>query len=227
MRAFAADVMAAAGCSAAEADIVAEVLVEADMRGVYSHGVMRLTPYTEWIREGRMRPGAEIREVASSPAMAVLDAGAAVGPLSAAVGVDRAVELAKAGATGFVFVAERHALRSGGALGAARGGARLHRVLRQQRWRRGGRAGLRQPGGGPHQRSQSPGRSPAGATSGARGRHGGGRGRDGQGASGAGRRHVDSSRLGRGRGRSARPPTPPRWQTSFRSPVPRASASGS
>ena len=104
MRAFAADVMAAVGCSAAEADIVAKVLVEADMRGVYSHGVMRLTPYTEWIREGRMRPGAEIREVASSPAMAVLDAGAAVGPLSAAVGVDRAVELAKAGATGFVFV---------------------------------------------------------------------------------------------------------------------------
>ena len=104
MRAFAAKVMAAAGCSAAEADIVAEVLVEADLRGVFSHGVMRLTPYTEWIREGRMRPGAEIREVASSPAMAVLDAGAAVGPLSAAVGVDRAVELAKAGATGFVFV---------------------------------------------------------------------------------------------------------------------------
>ena len=104
MRAFAAAVMAAAGCSAAEADIVAEVLVEADLRGVFSHGVMRLTPYTEWIREGRMRPGAEIREVASSPAMAVLDAGAAVGPLSAAVGVDRAVELAKAGATGFVFV---------------------------------------------------------------------------------------------------------------------------
>ena len=35
MRAFAAEVMAAAGCSAAEADIVAEVLVEADLRGVY------------------------------------------------------------------------------------------------------------------------------------------------------------------------------------------------
>ena len=104
MRTFAADVMAAAGCSAAEAAIVAEMLVEADMRGVYSHGVMRLTPYTEWIGEGRMRPGAEIREVVSAPAIAVFDAEWALGPVSAARGVDRAVELALAGAAAFVFV---------------------------------------------------------------------------------------------------------------------------
>lgn len=104
MRTFAADVMAAAGCSAEEAESVADVLVEADLRGLFSHGVMRLTLYTDWIREGRMRPGAEIREVVSGPAVAVLDADGALGPVSAARGVDRAVELALAGAAAFVFV---------------------------------------------------------------------------------------------------------------------------
>jgi len=104
MLTFAADVMAAAGCSPEEAASVADVLVEADLRGLFSHGVMRLTLYTDWIREGRMRPGAEIREVVSGPAVAVLNADGAPGPVSAARGVDRAVELALAGAAAFVFV---------------------------------------------------------------------------------------------------------------------------
>lgn len=104
MRVFATKVMAAAGCTAAEAELVADMLVEADLRGVFSHGVMRVTSYAEMISNGRMRPGAEIREVVSRPSVAVLDANNAVGPVSAALGVDRAVELAKAGATGFVFV---------------------------------------------------------------------------------------------------------------------------
>ncbi len=104
MRAFAAEVMTAAGCTAPEAELVADVLVEADLRGVFSHGVMRVTSYAEMIDDGRMRPGAEVREVTSRGSVAVLDANNAVGPVSAALGVDRAVELAKAGATGFVFV---------------------------------------------------------------------------------------------------------------------------
>jgi LDH2 family malate/lactate/ureidoglycolate dehydrogenase len=96
--------MAAAGCTNPEAELVADVLVEADLRGVFSHGVMRLTSYAEMIKDGRMRPGAEIREVISHGSVVVLDANHSVGPVSAAFGIDRAIELATAGATAFVFV---------------------------------------------------------------------------------------------------------------------------
>ena len=104
MRAFIAEVMKSAGCTSTEAMIVADVLVEADMRGVFSHGVMRTTSYVEMIDDGRMQPSAQIEEVSSGPAVAVLNANHAVGPVSASFGIDRAIELAKAGATGFVFV---------------------------------------------------------------------------------------------------------------------------
>ena len=210
MRAFAAEVMAAAGCSAAEADIVAEVLVEADLRGVYlargdaAHAVHRVD--SRWPDAPRRRDSGSCIESGDGRARRRGGCRSAIrrrrrGPRGGAC---------EGGRHGLRLRAERHALRSGGALGAARGGPRLHWVLCQQRRRRGRRAGLWQSGGGPDQRPHRVG-DPRQATSGAGGRHGRRRGRDGQGASGAGRRHVDSSRLGRGRGRPARPPTPPRW----------------
>ena len=104
VRAYATAVMAAAGCVDAEAALVADVLVEADLRGVFSHGLMRLTPYTEEIAEGKMRPGATIPELHAGPAFAVFDAQQALGPCSAKVAMERAIDLARQGAAAFAFV---------------------------------------------------------------------------------------------------------------------------
>ncbi len=104
MRAFAQAVMTAAGCSEAEAELVADVLLEADLRGLFSHGVMRLTSYSGDIAEGRTRPGAVIRELRSGPAFAMFDAELALGPSSSKLAMERAIRLAKQGATAFTFV---------------------------------------------------------------------------------------------------------------------------
>ena len=104
MRVFATDVMAAAGCPGSEAALVADVLLEADLRGVFSHGVTRLTTYALDIKEGRVRPGAEVREQRAGPAFAVYDAQQAPGASSSTTGMQRAIALAHDGATAFVFV---------------------------------------------------------------------------------------------------------------------------
>src|SRR5262245_44513845 len=65
---FARDLLAAAGASADEAALVAEGLVDSNLCGHDSHGVMRVLEYVEQIRLGELVPGAELgvrRETAS------------------------------------------------------------------------------------------------------------------------------------------------------------------
>jgi uncharacterized oxidoreductase len=52
-------VMAAVGCSPSVAAEVAEHLVDADLHGVYSHGIFRVIQYAERAREGHYDPAAE------------------------------------------------------------------------------------------------------------------------------------------------------------------------
>ena len=47
-------IFAAAGCSAAEATRVAEHLVEANLVGHDSHGVIRIARYIQWLQEGKV-----------------------------------------------------------------------------------------------------------------------------------------------------------------------------
>lgn len=63
-----------AGMDADDAFLVADALVLADMRGVHSHGVMRLPVYVERIRRGGLNPRAKPRILRETAAMAVLDA---------------------------------------------------------------------------------------------------------------------------------------------------------
>jgi LDH2 family malate/lactate/ureidoglycolate dehydrogenase len=56
---FGTGVMQAVGCQPAIAREIAEHLVDADLCGVYSHGVFRLDWYAERAQAGRFAPGAE------------------------------------------------------------------------------------------------------------------------------------------------------------------------
>ena len=57
------DIFGKLGASTEEARIVAEHLVEASLCGVDSHGMMRIPQYVQDVREGTIRPGAEIRDL--------------------------------------------------------------------------------------------------------------------------------------------------------------------
>ena len=54
--ALVAAIMEGGGCSAAEARTVAQRLVDSNLVGHDSHGVLRVAKYLEWVRDGTLKP---------------------------------------------------------------------------------------------------------------------------------------------------------------------------
>lgn len=67
-------IFAAAGMRPELARIVAELLVEANLVGHDSHGVIRIPQYLGQVEAGDMMPDAAIEVVHEAPTLAVLDA---------------------------------------------------------------------------------------------------------------------------------------------------------
>jgi LDH2 family malate/lactate/ureidoglycolate dehydrogenase len=105
LRAFAVRVLVAVGVPEADADLVADALVAANLEGVDTHGVSRLAIYTRRVRAGLINPRPHLRWTHPAPALADLDADNALGPVAATTAVDEAVRLAKAEGVGMVIVA--------------------------------------------------------------------------------------------------------------------------
>ena len=93
------------GVPPSEAQILADTLVEADLRGVHSHGVMRLPIYVRRIRAGVVSPEARTTVTANGPAFAQIDAHNSLGQIASVRGMDLAVEKARATGVGVVGVA--------------------------------------------------------------------------------------------------------------------------
>ena len=106
-------VFEAVGFSAGAARSVAEALVEADMRGVASHGTMLVPMYIDRIRAGSVSRREQAEVVVDAGAIAVLDAGHALGQLTGDQAMALAVE--KASAFGIGAVTVRRAFHFGGA----------------------------------------------------------------------------------------------------------------
>ena len=102
--AFAEAVFAQMGCSPAHAHMAAENLVAADLRGIDSHGVARLSGYYRLYQAGRLRGDADYRWVHQTPATATLDAGGGLGLVAAQLAMAKAIEMARAVGTGWVAV---------------------------------------------------------------------------------------------------------------------------
>ncbi len=105
MRQFVTQVFMTQALPREEAAIVADHLVEADLRGVYSHGVIRVEPYIARLRAGGMNPKPDIRVVRETPGTAVVDGDNGAGQV---VGV-RAMQvaIAKAKQVGVSYVGAR------------------------------------------------------------------------------------------------------------------------
>jgi ureidoglycolate dehydrogenase (NAD+) len=93
-----------AGLSDADAATVADSLVAADLRGVASHGIMRLPIYLERMGRGLIQVRPEIQVERTGPATARLDGGAGPGQVVALAAMREAIELAREAGAGFVSV---------------------------------------------------------------------------------------------------------------------------
>lgn len=89
-----AAIMAAAGCRQVEARTVARRLVDSNLVGHDSHGVIRIGRYLQWLRAGNLRANAEPRVVFESETIAIVDGergfGQVVGEMAGRLGIDKA-----------------------------------------------------------------------------------------------------------------------------------------
>ena len=97
--------LGAAGCDEDASRITADVLLEADLRGYGTHGLLRLPTMIRRIRSGMINPAARPRVVAERVGSALVDADRALGPVGALFGARlaaRKVENAGTAAVGVV-----------------------------------------------------------------------------------------------------------------------------
>ena len=106
-----ADIFAAVGIVAADAQVVAADLVAADLEGIASHGVMLVPMYVERINKGPVSPRSTGEVVSDRGGAIVIDAGNALGQLTSRQAVKLAV--ARAREIGLATVAVRNGFHFG------------------------------------------------------------------------------------------------------------------
>jgi LDH2 family malate/lactate/ureidoglycolate dehydrogenase len=100
LRRFCQGILDAAGFPTSAAELVADSLVDAEARGISSHGVVRTPIYSERLRAGLLDPQAKPVVVKERAATVHIDAGNAVGHVGAAAGVDAAIDRARTAGVG-------------------------------------------------------------------------------------------------------------------------------
>jgi len=104
LRSFSKAIFISIGCPEEQADLAAEVLVRADLRGIDSHGVARLSGYVRLWEAGRINHAPDIRVVHETPSTAVVDGDSGLGLVIAPFAMKVAIEKAKIAGTGWVSV---------------------------------------------------------------------------------------------------------------------------
>jgi ureidoglycolate dehydrogenase (NAD+) len=102
LSAFTAACLEKLGLEAADARLVAESLVAANVRGVDSHGVVRLPHYATRLRNGSVKARPNITARRTAPSAAVVEGDAGMGQLVAVRAMNEAITLARETGTGAV-----------------------------------------------------------------------------------------------------------------------------
>jgi len=107
LRDFVKAIFVAVGCSEGESTRIARHLVEANLVGHDSHGVIRVPRYVTWLQDGMLRADQEVSVILENDAVLVLDGnygmGQTVGPQAVSHGIEKAAQ------NGVAIVALRHA----------------------------------------------------------------------------------------------------------------------
>jgi LDH2 family malate/lactate/ureidoglycolate dehydrogenase len=97
-----------AGLDPEGAGIVAQSLVEADLRGVDTHGVVRLWLYERRVKAGLIRPSPPMRLERTGPGTAILFGGHGAGQVVGARAMADAIAIAREAGIGCVAATESH-----------------------------------------------------------------------------------------------------------------------
>lgn len=92
------------GVSASDAAVVSGVLISAELRGIPSHGLLRLHDYISMLRKGRIKPDARPRILHEGPSTVTLDGDNGLGPVVANHAMKLAINKASKAGTGWVAV---------------------------------------------------------------------------------------------------------------------------
>ncbi|MGB3006426.1 MAG: Ldh family oxidoreductase [Chitinophagaceae bacterium] len=92
------------GCSDAHADTATKALLSADLRGIDSHGIARLSGYVRLWEVKRVNATPDIKVIHETPSTAVVDGDSGLGLVIAPFAMQIAIEKAKQVGTGWVSV---------------------------------------------------------------------------------------------------------------------------
>lgn len=104
LRRFAEQVLAKAGADPLSASTTADVLLDADLKGIHSHGLMRLPIYVRRLEAGLANPRPQLRLLQQKGGIAVVDGDHGLGPRVATFATEKARELASTHGVGVVAV---------------------------------------------------------------------------------------------------------------------------
>ncbi|MBN1314276.1 MAG: Ldh family oxidoreductase [Anaerolineales bacterium] len=104
LKAFCVNIFKKLDVPAGDAEIIADNLVSADLRGVRSHGVARLRRYVKGLQDGVMLPHPEVKVIHQTPATALIDGGDGLGQPVSYFAMNMAMDKAENVGAGFVSV---------------------------------------------------------------------------------------------------------------------------
>src|SRR5437879_5676046 len=96
LRSYVAALFEAVGMRAEDAALLAELLVQNDLRGVFSHGTRQVPAYIDHFRARRLNPRARPEVVAETPVTLTVVGDGGLGYFAASVAARRVVEKAAA-----------------------------------------------------------------------------------------------------------------------------------
>ena len=101
---FTKNIFITIGCSEKDAETAATILLSADLRGVDSHGVARLSGYIRLWEAGRINAKPNIKVTYETPSTAVVDGDGGLGLVVAPYAMQIAIQKARIAGTGWVSV---------------------------------------------------------------------------------------------------------------------------
>ncbi len=104
LRRFAEEVCVRLGMSPKDAATEADVLLWANLRGVDSHGVLRIPWYVSNVDRGIMNPKPKIKVVKETPATLVIESDQALGPVVTVFAMNKVMEKARKTGIGWGFI---------------------------------------------------------------------------------------------------------------------------
>ncbi len=104
LKGFAREIFSKIGCTDDDATLATDVLLSADIRGIDSHGIARLSGYVRLWEAGRLNPKPHVRIVHESPSTAVVDGDRGLGLVVAPKAMKIAMSKANTHGSGWVSV---------------------------------------------------------------------------------------------------------------------------